>query len=332
MMMNAMSATLVHEPPQPGMFDKARTLGACAVAAAVFLTVGWMAMAPDDPLGAVSLLSRGAPAAMFVQTFALSLLAAGAGTLIAGRLLPDIGTLAACIGLGVVSFRGATAESLLIDAVGPAGSGFGWLGVKLLLEAAAWVLLALGATLFSAIIARWCHASGASLPGDDGEAADVRARSAALDFPYFSRRWFGVANEAPVDRRIGFMHAGVVGAATLVLTTVFIEGFDARATQHAQTCFVVAAAVAIGSYFAHRFCPVRSAAWTLLGVWAACIACYLWGAVTPGHEGGPVTLSWNPMFRILPIQFVASGTASAIFMFWNMAGEPEDRSGYGGGL
>lgn len=331
MMMNAMSATLVREPPQPGMFDKARTLGACAVAVAVFLTVGWVAMAPDDPLGAVSLLSRGAPAAMFVQVLALALLAAGAGTLIAGRLLPDIGTLAACVGLGAVSLRGATAESLLVDAVGPAGSGFGWLGVKLLLEAAAWVLLAFGATLFSAIIARWCHTPSASLPGDD-ENADARVRSAAMDFPYFSRRWFGVANEAPMDRRIGWMHAGVVGAATLVLTMVFIEGFDARATQHGQTCFVVAAAVAIGSYFGHRFCPVRSAAWTLVGVWAACIACYLFGAVAPAHEGLPITLSWNPMLRILPIQFVACGTASAVFMFWNMAGEPEERSAYGGGL
>ncbi len=323
MMMNAVGATLVTELPQPGLLDKTRTLGACAIAVAVFLTVGWVAMAPDDPLGAVSLLSRHGWAAMYIQAFALTLLAAGAGTLIAGRLLPDIGTVAACIGLLAASFRGATAESLLMDSVGPGDAWLGWLGIKLLGESAGWVMVAFASILFSAILSRWVHPEAdPTLPHSD--AHEIWVRSARLEFPYFGQRWFGAAPATPIDRKIGCLHAGAVGITTLLFATVLIEGFGARATQHGQTCFVVAAAVAIGAYFGHRFFPVRSAVWTLLGAWAACLACYLWGAVVPGHEGLPVTLSWNPMLRILPIQFVASGTAAAIFMFWNMAVIPDE--------
>ena len=96
------------------LVDKLMLLTAFAVAASLFLSVGWMAVAPSDPQGAVSLLTHENPALMVVEALALAAVTASLATLIAGTRLPDVGIFAVALGLALTSIRGGTATYLLI--------------------------------------------------------------------------------------------------------------------------------------------------------------------------------------------------------------------------
>ena len=60
---------MVHAP-QLSLLEKTVTFISWALAGTIFLTVGWFALEPDDPLGAVTLLTREGALGVLVQVIA----------------------------------------------------------------------------------------------------------------------------------------------------------------------------------------------------------------------------------------------------------------------
>lgn len=274
------------------LLDRAATWLAWALAGTIFLTIGWFAMAPDDPLGAVSVLTRSGAWMMLLQAAGLAAVTAALATVIAGRRLPDVGTFAAALGLAAVSLRGGTAGTLLIqwaDAVPVSQSS---LPIELAFEAIAWFAIVLVARGFSIAVGRWCF-------GD-------RLCGTALE------QWAG-PKDSMAD---GLKHMLLAGGAALVVFKILTAGLSTRSVQHGQACFVVAASVCFASYLAFWIVPVRSALWAILSVPLIAVGGYLWARLGPSPGGLPASVPASAFLRVLPIQYIAVGTAMAVAMFW----------------
>ncbi len=307
------------------MVDKMLTLAAWALGGAVFLTVGWFAMAPDDPLGPVSLLAHHNAFAMVVQAAALAAIAAAVSTVLAGRLLPDVGTFAAAVGLVCVSLRGGTVGSLLIDNAEAAPAVRSSLAISMLLEAIVWIGVAAIATAASSVVMRWFFGQ----PGDEahGDPHSVRAAffgyQAGSDVPGIGPSFLHARPDEQTPPVTGLSHVAVTALVGIILLRVLTEGLSARSPQHGQSCFVVAAAIGIACYVAHHVVPVRSALWSILAAWAMAPLGYLWAALQAAPQDLPAVVPPSHFLQLLPIQFIAVGTATAVVMFWYMAPPPE---------
>ncbi|MHC4698927.1 MAG: hypothetical protein ACYTFA_19535, partial [Planctomycetota bacterium] len=124
--------------------------------------------------------------------------------------------------------------------------------------------------------------------------------------------------------REGIMHTAIAVAVGLIAIGFFSGGLSSRAIAHGQACFVVAAAVSIACYTAHRLAPVRSSLWSILAVMMIAVIGYLWSSVRPAMQGLPPTIPSSDFLRVLPIQYISVGTVAALAMFWHactVAGE-----------
>ncbi|MBI3833527.1 MAG: hypothetical protein HY287_04260 [Planctomycetes bacterium] len=284
--MNEMTGTVVSTHPSLSFFDKAANWLAWALSIALFWTLGWMALAPADPQGAVSILSRDRSTNMLLQAAGLAIAASAAGAILAGRRIRGAGTFAAAIGLVAVSLRGGTMEKLLIEKIGFNGHPRE-MAISLALEAASWFAIIFCAFLVSGVMARWCYGRRPLLPDGLTE---------------------------------GAKHFGIVCATTLLAVAILSAGTSGRAITHGQSCFLVAASVAIACEIAQRIAPVESMSWALLGSGLAGILAYLWVAA----RGTPTEIApWSPgspYLRILPIQFVGMSAAAVVAMHWYLLG------------
>ena len=317
-MSNAPSLALV-DRPQLNLLDKAAVWASLLLAGFLFLTVGWFAMEPDDPMGAVSLLTRDSSIVMFLQATALIVVTASLATVLAGRKLADAGIFAAALGLAAVSLRGGTVAYLLMQEGDGIGSTQRSLAILFALEAAGWLaalVIAIGA---SGLLVRWCFLTGD--PSDqrkDDVAAQALGTMSASDIPGIGVLLFGGTIERQTSLSRGIRHALITAVVGLAAFYVLSTGTASRAMQHGQACFVVAASVYAGCYAAHRLSPARSALWSILAVGLMAVAGYLWSALRPDVSGAPITAPSSPFLRVLPIQFVSVGTAVAVAMFWQM--------------
>jgi len=282
------------------LLDRAATWVSWALAGAIFLTVGWLAMAPDDPLGALSVLTRHGAWMMLLQAAGLAAVTAALAAVIAGRRLPEVGTFAAALGLAAVALRGATAGSLLIEWADVAPVSQSSLPLKLALEAIAWFAIIFLARGFSIAVGKWCF-------GDRGD------RSAGV--------WHG-PKDSLAD---GLKHTLLAGGAALLTFKILSAGLSTRSVQHGQACFVVAASVCIALYLASWVVPVRSAVWSILSVPLLAVGGYVWARFGPAPGWLPASVPASPFLRVLPIQYISVGTAAAIAMFWYLV-HPELRS------
>jgi hypothetical protein len=289
------------------LLDKAATWVSWALAGAIFLTVGWLAMAPDDPLGAVSVLTRHGAWMMLLQAAGLAAVTAALAAVIAGRRLPEVGTLAAALGLAAVSLRGATAGSLLIEWADVAPVSQSSLPLQLALEAIAWFTIIFLARSFSIAVGQWCFGACPEPRRDRGD------RSAGV--------WHG-PKDSIAD---GLKHTLLAGGAALLTFKILSAGLSTRSVQHGQACFVVAASVCIGLYLAYWVVPVRSAVWSILSVPLLAVGGYVWARFGPAPGGLPASVPASPFLRVLPIQYISVGTAAAVAMFWYLV-HPELRS------
>jgi hypothetical protein len=271
------------------LLDKLGLWASWAAAAGIFLTLGWMAMAPDDPYGAVSLLLRGQAVSMWLQAAGLAVVTSAIATILVGRSLPYAGPFAAALGLAVVSLRGRTAESLLI-AARTSGVGTQSLAIRMSLEAFAWIGVMILAFFIGEGIARWCFPRPASRR-DTG-------KSASMSFP------------TPA-------FAGVALVIALLAFNVLGAGMHSREIRHTQVCFVVAASVWLGCFFAFRVVPARGILWYIATVALLVLGCYWWAALQSDPPTLPVSLPPSNFLRVLPIQFVAVGVAAAIAVYWS---------------
>lgn len=323
--MNSAPSLPLIDRPQLNLLDKATVWASLLLAGFLFLTVGWFAMEPDDPMGAVSLLTRDSSIIMLLQATALIVVTASLATALAGRKLADAGIFAAAVGLAAVSLRGGTVAYLLMQDGDDIGSTQRSLAMLFALEAVAWcaaLVIAIGA---SGLLVRWCFLnSDPSDQREDDVAAQALGTTSASDIPGIGVLLFGGAFEYQTGLSRGIRHALITTVVGLAAFYVLSTGTATRAMQHGQACFVVAASVYAGCYVAHRLSPARSALWSILAVGLMAVAGYVWSAFRPDVSGAPITAPNSPFLRVLPIQFVSVGTAVAVAMFWQMYVPPAD--------
>jgi hypothetical protein len=152
----ATATPALDSPPRLRWFDKFILLVALAIGVALFVTVGWMALAPRDPHGAVSLVTATSPLAVILQATLLVAVAAVVATVMIGTKLPDVGVFAAALGLALASLQGNTSAYLLISVAGGDRGAERALAGKLAIESVVWFLLIVVAIAVSGAVMRWC--------------------------------------------------------------------------------------------------------------------------------------------------------------------------------
>ncbi len=306
--------SVMADRPQLGTLAKSAVLLSWLMAGAVFLSVGWMAMAPDDPLGAVSLLARRPAVEMFLLSLLLACGTAALATALAGRWVTDVGTFTAALGFLAVSLRGGTAQHLLTYR-GSASGGTEILPFWLMVETVAWFVVLFATLLVSALTMRWLR-NLLGLAPRTGESDLPEWLPSAADVPRLGSRLAGEPATAGTEFRAGVRHLIVYTGAALIALAALSSGVSNRGVEHGQACFVLSAATCLGALVAHRYAAVRSSFWTLVGVLMAALLGLLWSwgrllllndaALTPP----------GAFLRILPIQYMAVGAASALAMQW----------------
>lgn len=279
------------------------------VAGAILLTVGWLAMAPDDPQGAVSLLSRRQPGIMFLESMALAAVAAVAATVIAGRLLTDVGTFAVAVGLGAVSLQGGTASYLFWEAQRNATMTVSGLASKLIAESLSWNAVVLVSLMVSGCVVHWLR---------DRRAMELEGEMlwAASDIPI--GRSSRTSAQPSTTVTAGLKHTVIATLIGIFAVAVLSSGVNARSVTHGQSCFIVAAAMWMATVLAFRMAPVRSALWSVIALIPITILAYGWAAMFSSTPAIPVNLPPSHFLRILPIQFVSVGAAVAISTSWSV--------------
>lgn len=305
---------------RPVVWDRLSILAAWALAVSLFLTVGWMALAPSDPLGPVSLWVHSSPISTLCQAAALAGVVAALATVVAGKQLVDVGAFAATVGLALVALRGATAEYLLVQHAGSSGSGQRALAWAFAFETIGWILVVMVAVAVSALVARWCYADVTPGPVDVpvGEPF-ARPLAAGLDCPGLSSRFFRVPRLAQTPPVSGLQHTCICAGVGILVISLLYTGHHTRTIDHGQVCFVLGAGAFAGTYFAYRAVPVRSALWSITAIGIVALLAYVWSGLQPFGPGTgvlPPNIPSSRFMRALPIQFVCVGTAAAIATFW----------------
>lgn len=276
----------------PTLLEKLSAWSSWIFAGAVFLSVGWMAMAPDDPLNAVSLLTRRGSLMMLLQAGGLAVMTAALVTVVVGKRLPHAGTFAAGLGLAAASTRGGTTVQMLALGVDGSPDFQSSLALRFAVEAAQWFVVMLSATATSAVVTHWCHDAAAKRQrSDEPTAGDHRP----------TQVW---------------RHFGITVLAGFFVFQVLSQGLAARSVQHGQACFVAAATIGIAAYFAYRVAPVGSPIPSLFGAGVLAVGGYLWASFRSAPAGLPAIVPAGPFLRVLPIQLVSVGMAAAVAMYW----------------
>jgi len=318
--MSELSGSVNIDRPHLSLWERMGVWLTWALGGALFLTVGWMAMEPTDPLGPVCVLTSKSGVFMFVQAAALVAVCAGVCTLIAGRSVVDVGMFAAALGLAAVSLRGGTTEYLLVYGNGSPDGAMptGVLAIRFAAASVGWMAVMMIAPIVSLFVMRWCFGSRSDVTtGDRAEANPVQLVHCAGDIPSLDLS-AGTIRAPQTPLADGLLHTAVATGVGLMAFNVLTTGSASRAIQHGQSCFVVAASVWLACYFAHRISPVRSAFWSILAVGLMALLGYLWSALRSGGGQLPPNIPDSSFMRVLPIQFISVGTATALSVLWSM--------------
>ena len=285
---------------------------AWGLGAIVFVSIGWLAMRPWDPRGAISLLTHVNPSMMMLEVLALAVATSAVATVLAGQDHPDVGVFAVGIGLTLASFKGGNMTKLLLETDGDPGLCW-WLAAEGLFWFGAIVL----SMFTAAIVTRWC--GGQRLGGGDrSKASTPLATMSAPAIPFVGPLLFG-RTERPSSWRMGVKHMAVVALLGLVLVRVLGVGATDRTIHHGQACFSVALGVYLAARRAYVYFPVRSALWSCCAVPLVCVFgfAFAW-LMSSGSEPG-TTLASIPastFLRSLPITYIAAGTCAAMIAHW----------------
>ncbi|MHC4064455.1 MAG: hypothetical protein ACYSUI_08135 [Planctomycetota bacterium] len=304
-----MKTALVHSQVHLGTPDKMLSLATWALAAALFASVGWMALQPDDPHGAVSLLTPGVGWLSVLEILALSAIVSGLATVLVGRKLPDAGVFAVSLGLAVAALRGDTTTYLLITLADGDAAVRGTMAWKLAAEGSIWFLAVLTAMITAGLVMRWQPGTG-----DEEGSASCRAM------------WGGwlaepeQSTDTSVGRLDGLKTTFVSLAAATIVFRLLATGSPLRSVQHGQTYFALIAAFYLGGLIAYELYPVRSAFWGCLSVPLLCLLGYFICAVSSSSGGQYSRIASVPpssFYRALPIEYISVGTAAAVASFWS---------------
>ena len=316
-----MTTTVSANPTPLGLVDKLLFLVALAVAAALFMSVGWMAIAPADPLGAVSIVTHAHPLLMILQTAALAAVAGAIATVIIGAKLPDVGAFAAAFGMALVTLRGDTAAYLLMHvAQGELGRERG-LALELLVEAVVWFLVVLLVLLVSGVVMRWCF--GRADDPAAGPASAVLGKMSASEMPALARLVVPPTGAATSPGHIiaGLRFTAATAAIAILVYAILSAGSAPRTIQHGQTYFATFAAFYLGVWAARSWFALRTPLWALVAVPVVCIVGYLWATVMGSSAGHAYLANIPPsrFMRTLPMAFIGVGTLGALTSCWTTA-------------
>ena len=307
--MHTMSTDLTPPRIHLRFTDKVLSLLAWAIAIGLFVSVGWMAVQPDDPAGAVSLLTRSQPWWSAVQVLFLSAIVAGLATVLIGRQLPDAGVFAVGIGLAALALGGDTTRYLLVTVAGGDAAIRTDLAWNLAWEVLVWFLAILTAMVVSGWVMRWYS-------GD----APATTRSMSLaEMP-------GLKRLLPSDDRIAGSLAGlrttaICLAAAALLFGLLATGSPLRSVQHGQVYFALVAAFYVAGWIGYELFPAPTPLWGCLAVPLLGVLGYLYCAVSSPSAGDYSRIASVPpsvFYRALPIEYVSVGTAAMLASFWSV--------------
>jgi hypothetical protein len=247
-------------------------------------------------------------------------LAVGSGvvaTLLAGRYLADVGTFSAALGLSIVSLCGNPAGALIVP-VADVNRHYEFnLAATLAVESVAWFLVILACLIVTGFVTRWLlPREGADQEEGRGVVWQDEQIPAIGDVPWMSHKIYGDRFQPRTSLDAGLRHLGVAVVFALALMALLSAGLSTRTITHGQACFIVAASLAVASQMANRFAPVQSSFWSLLAVPLVAILGFAWAALRPGEANIPAILPSSHYLRILPIQYIAVGTAAVVMMSW----------------
>lgn len=292
--------------PQPVHFgDKVRLVVVCALAMALFASVGWTVTRPADPEAAVSLLleARAWPAVL-LSAVALAAVAAAVATVVVGPVMPEAGSFAAAMGLAMMSTRGGTMTQMLMYH-GVSASDRRMLAPMLIAETLLWFAAIVAAWLVTCIVRGWLN----------GQAADNEK-------PQASRGRWDRVREAFVHLRDGLL--GMVVCA--VLACLFISATICRnpesEIERGQVFFSLGAGFLVAAAVGKQIWFKGAACWYGLSVLIVAVVGYGWASLSPTASGVSdyysklATTPPNDLFRALPIEYVGVGVAGAILGHW----------------
>ena len=295
------------------LVDRLVALLAWAIAIGLFFTVGWRALRPVDPEGAVSMLTCRHPWLMVVQMAVLGAVVAALVTLLVGRKLADAGVFATCLGLAVANLRADTLESILIS-VADAGPGARPnIAASFLGEVFVWFAIVVLAMVTSGCVLHWCFGRGRI------GRPSVLPTMAVAEMPRIAGALQAGGDDEPgASVRAGLGHTLFTAVIAFVLIGILSTGAPAVAIKQGQVYFSIAAAFFVGGYFAHGRFPARTPLWTCLAVPLVGVGAYLWVlSVNTGRaEELAPNIPHSTYLRALPIEYVTLGTVGSILAFW----------------
>ncbi|NOX58663.1 MAG: hypothetical protein GXP29_07370 [Planctomycetes bacterium] len=314
------------------LLDKLMLLAACGIAAALFLSVGWLAIAPIDPRGAVSLLTHRNPIVMVLEAVALAAITAFLATLIAGAKLPDVGVFAVGLGLTLASMRGGTATYLLITIANGDRNAERMLAGKLAGESLIWSALIFVGMLVSGLTTRYLRDQRAAF-GDSSLAPSANPGPVQLEelavseCPVVNRRLgTGQESDQTMATRLGGLKTTLVTAVVALFAfCLLVSGRLPRAIMHGQVLFAVFSSFYLGVWISKQWFACRTAFWSLLAVPLVAVLGYVWAvsASSSGHAyAGLANVPMSDFLRALPITFVAAGTMGVLFARWTLGDSP----------
>lgn len=288
------SMPAIGPPARHGLVTRIRALTGLAVSGAIFWYVGWWVVGPNDPSGAISLLTVDHGVIAMAEMLALSVVAGALAVAVAGAGMAHHGALAIAFGLAVLNLRGGQLDVLingrLID--GAAGSRVAaFPTTELIAETFLW--LALIAVGF--VVGRWVDSWHATSAGPEP------VRSPKVDSPSEIRQ-------------------GVFAAAITILCAYNLFRFFGGATDEAvlkgQVYFSVGASFLLATMLARWLCRESSRIWGLAAVGVVALAAYWFNGPTTNEltavAGTPAYLVLPPAVRVLPIEFAALGAMGVL--------------------
>ena len=274
--------------------EKVRVLSACALAIALFVSVGWTAVAPADPHAPMTFLvdARAWPLAAG-SIVAIAVVCSAVGTLIGGPAFGHVGVLATAVGLAIMSTRGGTmTQALIYHGALPADRK--QLAPTLIADVGLWAIALMAAWLVAAMVARW-------IEGQTAQAVDE--------------------NRTPVLARArdGLLGMIVAAAIAWIIITATIARTSASPVERGQVFFAVFLGFFAGTLAARYLWPKGAAPWYAGSVLLVAVIGYAWGYVSPQPSGGIATyyaalpmIPPNALFRPLPVEYVAVGVVGVL--------------------
>lgn len=279
------SETPVADLSPPGgeqFLRRIRLISAMVVSAMIFWYVGWWAVNPYDPQGAVSLLLAGQNVIAMAKLLALAVVAGGLAVAICGADAPERGPLAIGVGLATLGLRGGQADLLVLFYRTSNLDPFPAWG----LIAECWLWLALIAVGF--VVGRWVESWYAPTSRPSGTTVNPPLPSS--------------------DFRQGIGTIVVTGLVAWVVLSYSI-GKEADPILKGQIYFAIGLSFLVGSLTAHALLRTISRLWALVAIPLVATMAYLMAG--PGeaalNTAPTMYVALKPLARPLPLEFAAMG-------------------------